>query len=93
MIYLWNITEGRREIPNPTAFLSAANLSKLGVPPGLSINDIDDQQAFFSVQSESSEEDAYYYTLVVNRITGAVEVYDYAWGYGNPQWDRKKDGG
>jgi type II secretory pathway pseudopilin PulG len=95
MIYLWNVTEERREIPNPSPELSAANLANLGVPPGLIINNINDQTTFFRVPTDDSEDDAYYYTLVVNRLTGSVEVYDYAWGYnGAPnQWDRKKDGG
>lgn len=97
MIYLWNITDERREIPNPTAELSAANLQNLGVPPGLSIHDINDQTIFFNLPSEDSEADSYYYTLVVNPLTGSVEVYDYAWGTGggtspNMRWDRKKDG-
>ncbi len=92
VIYLWNTTEARREIPNPNANLSAANLSALGVPPGLSLDVSNNQQTFFNVPSEDSPDDAYYYTLVVNRLTGAVEVYDYAWGNGGSQWDRKKDG-
>ncbi len=92
VIYLWNTTEARREIPNPNVNLSAANLSALGVPPGLSINTINNQTSFFSVPTEDSPDDAYYYTIVVNKLTGAVEVYDYAWGNGGSQWDRKKDG-
>jgi len=92
MIYLWNTTEGRREIPNPTADLSAANLANLGVPPGLTVDASGNQLTYFDVTSPASEDDIYYYTLVVNRLTGSVEVYDYAWGYGSPQWNRKKDG-
>ena len=93
VIYLWNTTEARREIPNPDTNLSAANLASLGVPPGLALHPSGNQGTFFSVSSDSSEDDAYYYTLVVNRLTGAIEVYDYAWGNGGSQWDRKKDGG
>lgn len=92
MIYLWNTTEERRDIPNPSMNLSLSNIPALGVPPGLDINALNNQQAFYSVPSENSEFDVYYYTLVVNPLTGSVEIYDYAWGYGNPQWNRRKDG-
>ena len=91
LIYLWNVTEGRREIPNPSVNLSLSNISALGVPPGLNINAIGDQTQFFNVPTggDDSPDDAYYYTLEVSPITGSVIVYDYAWGGG---WDRKKDG-
>ena len=92
VIYLWNTTEARREIPNPDTNLSAANLSALGVPPGLTLDpSLDSQVTFFSVPTDNSPDDTYYYTVVVNKLTGAVEVYDYAWSNGGG-WDRKKDG-
>jgi hypothetical protein len=79
--------------------LSAANLSKLGVPPGLKLDASNNQQTFFKVPTggDDSPDDSYYHTLVVSPLTGAVTVYDYAWGNGdmgggNWQWDRKKDG-
>lgn len=101
LIYLWNIQEGRHEIPIATPALALSNITKLGVPPGLLIDDPTDQSKFFRLPNEASVADAYYYTLVVNPITGGVTVYDYAWGIGGPnpppspprmRWDRKKDG-
>jgi len=89
LIYLCNVTEERREIPNPSVNLSLSNIPALGVPPGLNINAVDNQQQFFNVPTDDSVDDAYYYTLEVSPITGSVIVYDYAWGGG---WDRKKDG-
>ena len=90
MIYIWNTTEERRELPSPTAGQTTSNIHKLGVPPGLLINNASNQAIFFEVPTDDSPADAYYYTLVVNPITGGVIVYDYAWGTGG--WDRKKDG-
>ena len=92
IIYLWNTKENRRELPNPTDGQTLSNLYALGVPPGLKINDPADQTQFFAVADPTSTDDSYYHTLVVNPITGSVAVHDYAWGYGTPQWDRKKDG-
>ncbi|GAB4343649.1 MAG: hypothetical protein Kow0099_22280 [Candidatus Abyssubacteria bacterium] len=89
VIYLWNITEGRQEIPAPTAAMALSNIDTLGVPPGLQLNNITSQTNFFTVPTANSPYDTYYYTLVVNSVTGGVRVYDYAWGDG---WDRKKDG-
>ena len=102
MIYLWNTTEARREIPNPDTDLSATNLPNMGIPPGFLPNDNTDQTKFFRLPSSELADDSYYYTLVVSRITGSVTVYDYAWGIGEIEdppgtffyeWDRKKDGG
>jgi prepilin-type N-terminal cleavage/methylation domain-containing protein len=92
MIYLWNVTEGRQELPASTDAHALSNLHALGVPPGLTINDATRQDQFFNVATSASEADSYYYTLVVNPITGGVMVYDYAWGTGSGIWDRKKDG-
>jgi hypothetical protein len=90
VIYLWNITEERLEIPAPSLGMSLSNFHTLGVPPGLKINNPNAQSAFFTVQNAASTADSRYYTVVVNPVTGGVTVYDYAWGDG--QWDRKKDG-
>jgi prepilin-type N-terminal cleavage/methylation domain-containing protein len=98
IIYLWNIEQDRQEIPTTTneemLALGLSNISKLGVPPGLIINDVNDQSIFFKLLNSASPADSYYYTLVVNPITGGVMVYDYAWGTGSGTdgWDRKKDG-
>ncbi|MBI5116838.1 type II secretion system protein [Candidatus Poribacteria bacterium] len=97
IIYLWNTKEGRQEIPNPTVGMTLSNLHTLGVPPGLQLDDLNDQQSFLRLPSEVSTFDSYYYTIVVSSITGSVTVYDYAWGEGggttpNMRWDRKKDG-
>jgi prepilin-type N-terminal cleavage/methylation domain-containing protein len=97
IIYLWNVKDGRQEIPNPTVGMTLSNLHTLGVPPGLQLDDLNDQQSFFRLPSEVSTFDSYYYTIVVSSITGGVTVYDYAWGEGggtmpNMRWDRKKDG-
>lgn len=89
VIYLWNISEERREIPAPDPTLVLSNFHNLGAPPGLNVN-LTQQSQFFTVASATSSYDAFYYTLVVNPITGGVTVYDYAWGDGG--WDRKKDG-
>lgn len=97
VIYLWNVKDERREIPGGTTAQALSNIHTLGVPPGLVIKNDDDQQAFFSLPTTDSPADIYYYTLVVNPITGGVKVYDYAWGTGasaspDYEWDRKKDG-
>jgi hypothetical protein len=95
MIYIWNTTEERRELPSPTVGQTKSNIYKLGMPPGLSVKTqpfpppFYKQDDYFKVPTPISPADAYYYTLVVNPITGGVRVYDYAWGGG---WDRKKDG-
>ncbi len=92
-IYLWNVQDDRREIPGGTAAQALSNINALGVPPGLVINNASNQQVFFSLPSSDSPTDIYYYTLVVNPITGGVKVYDYAWDDGSGSgWDRKKDG-
>lgn len=113
-IYLWNIEQGRQEI-FPTGATTPeeanekivafglSNILKLGIPPGLIVDNENDQSQFFRLpdsppppapQACASPADAYYYTVVVNPITGGVTVYDYAWGTGstNDGWDRKKDG-
>ncbi len=97
IIYLWNSKEGRQEIPNATTGMTLSNLHALGVPPGLQLDVLTDQQNFYRLPSDSSSFDSYYYTVVVNPITGNVTVYDYAWGEGggtapHMRWDRKKDG-
>ncbi len=97
IIYLWNTTEDRNELPNPTVGQMLSNLHALGVPPGLQLDPSNNQQTFFRLPNQASIADVYYYTLVVNPITGGITVYDYAWGEGggtapNKQWDRKKDG-
>jgi prepilin-type N-terminal cleavage/methylation domain-containing protein len=89
VIYLWNTTEERREIPSPDPPLVVSNFHTLGAPPGLDIN-TSQQDQYFTVADPASIYDVFYYTLAVNGITGGVTVYDYAWGDG--QWDRKKDG-
>lgn len=94
VIYLWNVKDERREIPGGTTAQALSNIHTLGVPPGLMIfGGATNQQAFFSLPSADSPADIYYYTLVVNPITGGVKVYDYAWDDGSDSgWDRKKDG-
>ena len=93
VIYLWNIEDGRTPLPSPTVAQTRSHLHLLGVPPGLGlVTPTDDQEEYFQTLDEASLDDAYYYTIVVNAITGNVNVYDYAWGNGTPQWDRKKDG-
>jgi hypothetical protein len=93
VIYLWNVEDGRTPLPNPNNKQTVANLDTIGIPPGLTVAvPINDQRNYFSVGVEDSSDDAYYYTIAVSAITGNVTVYDYAWGTGTPQWDRKKDG-
>jgi prepilin-type N-terminal cleavage/methylation domain-containing protein len=93
VIYLWNVTEERRELPSVSAAHALSNLDTLGVPPGLVINNANDQQTFFSLPTAASPDDSYYYTLVVNPITGGVTIYDYAWDDGSGGgWNRRKDG-
>ena len=89
-IYLWNIEDERGENPNPSDNETLANLHTVGVPPGLRLDPSKNQTTFFAVWDDESQYDNYYYTIVVNPITGGVAVYDYAWRGG---WDRKKDGG
>jgi len=97
LIYLWNVEDARRDFPSPTIPQILSNLHTLGVPPGFLI-DTNDQASFFTLPDPESPEDANYYTLAVNPITGGVTAYDYAWGTGNEEddpdfeWDRKKDG-
>jgi prepilin-type N-terminal cleavage/methylation domain-containing protein len=90
-IYLWNIEDGRQEVPAPTYPMTLSNINKLGVPPGFMINNPSNQEEFFRVPTRNSPLDINYYTIVVNKITGAVTVYDYAYAEGGA-WDRKKDG-
>lgn len=93
LLYLWNIEDGRIPLPNPSYGQTLSNLHTIGIPPGLRVAvPANNQREYFEVINEASTDDAYYYTIAVNAITGNVTVYDYAWGYGSPQWDRKKDG-
>lgn len=90
LVHLWDITEERRDVP-PNNNLPDS-LFRIGYPPGLEPA-AGTQTDYFNVSTSSSETDTYYYTLVVNPITGGVSVYDYAWGEGGANdWDRKKDG-
>ncbi len=93
LLYLWNIEDDRTPLPNPSAGQTRSNLHIIGIPPGLRVAvPTNNQRQYFEVINEASPDDAYYYTIEVNSITGNVTVYDYAYGYGGSQWDRKKDG-
>ena len=92
-IWLWNVSDGRAPLPGTVAN-APASLVGLGLPPGLSIQAINDQRNYFTVSDQT--QDGHYHTIDVNPVTGSVQVYDYARGTGTVgppnDWDQDKYG-